>query len=392
MHQPYCVARRHRGVSLIEIMVGVALGLVAALVVTNVFSASEKFRRNVTGSGDALQSATLAAMRLNLSVQEAGAGFVRGSHLWGCQVKATNGGTKILPRTDAYTAPFDSLPTTMNMLAAGIVSGGDSGSDILISMAADSPASNRDLLFTPGENKMVTSASLSISPSDFFLVVPQIVAGDVGDCQIVQVASGYATGTGASDTSLGAKVVTSSPATVDLNKDSYGDIASDIKLQSPSAFHLGAAPIFSAFAVNANGELVERDLLARRDDQVLAESVFLLKARYGVDDGVGGTANDNIVDEWVSPAEDGWKIADLMKKDSAVGQKINQIKAVRVALVVRSKRIGPTDVTRSKIELFPDLATARQFSYDLSSDDKGYEYQVYDWVIPLRNLKAVPKS
>ena len=340
-----------------------------------------------------MQAAALASMRLNLALQSAGAGFVQGSHLWGCNLKATRGGTTIFPSGTAYPAPFSSVPTDVRMLAAGIVDGG-SDSDILISMAADSPTGNRDILFTPSGTAptMITSSSLGFSPSDLFLIVPQIVPGDVGDCQIVQAASTYTPGAFVSDASLGARVASASPTTITLDTGTYGDIAAPIKLQSPSAFSLGASPTFSAFTPNSNGELVERDLLARRGDQILAENVFLMKARYGVDDGVGGTANDNIVDEWVSPSESGWTIADLMKNDFTVAQKINQIKAIRLGLVVRSRHTGSSDVNTSSLTLFSDLPSGRQVNRTLSTDEKRYDYQVYDWVIPLKNMKAVPKG
>jgi hypothetical protein len=47
-------------------------------------------------------------------------------------------------------------------------------------------------------------------------------------------------------------------------------------------------------------ELLEYDMLKRRGMQPFAETSFL-SGRYGVDSGVGGKANDNVIDEWVSP-------------------------------------------------------------------------------------------
>lgn len=385
--------RRERGVSLVEIMVGVALGLIASLVITKVFSASEMFRRNVTGGGDALQAASLASIRMDLALQEAGGGFVRGRHLWGCRLQVTNGSTTVLPRTAADSAPFASIPNTLRMLAAGVIDGG-ANSDVLLAFAGDSGGSNRDVLFDPAAGALVGSVSMSIAPKDMFLIVPQELPGDPDDCQIVQAADLYAPGAAIADTSLGGgkKVQPPAPATISLNTATYGDIAGAIKAKVPSAFHLGAAPLFSAYALNDRGELVERDLLRRRGDQIFAENVFLMKARYGVDNGVGGTANDNVVDEWLAPSEAGWTIADLMDGKAATEQKIDQIKAIRIALVARSKRTGPTDTTVSSLTLFSDLPTARQYKRDLTSDEQTYQYQVLEWVVPLRNMKAVPKS
>jgi hypothetical protein len=41
--------------------------------------------------------------------------------------------------------------------------------------------------------------------------------------------------------------------------------------------------------------------------------------------------------------------------------------------------------------LFQDLQTSRQVTVKLSSSEQRYGYQVFDWVIPLRNMKSTPK-
>ena len=46
---PSPLRRRARGASLIEIMVGVVIGLIAILVIYQVFAVSEGLRRNTTG-------------------------------------------------------------------------------------------------------------------------------------------------------------------------------------------------------------------------------------------------------------------------------------------------------------------------------------------------------
>jgi type IV pilus assembly protein PilW len=144
--------------------------------------------------------------------------------------------------------------------------------------------------------------------------------------------------------------------------------------------------------VNEGGELVEYDLLQRSGMMPFGENVVLFKVRYGVDNGVGGTANDNVVDEWISPGEAGWTLADLMDGKTATEQKIDQIKAVRIGLVVRSPQLVLTDAKLTEVVLFGDLSSKRKVTRKLETEEQRYGYQVYDWVIPLRNMKSTPKS
>ena len=50
------------------------------------------------------------------------------------------------------------------------------------------------------------------------------------------------------------------------------------------------------------------------------------------------------------------------------------------------------DAKLTEIVLFSDLSDARKVTRKLESAEQRYGYQVYDWVIPLRNMKSTPKS
>ena len=121
--------RRQGGVSLVEVMVGLVIGLVALLVVMRSFSASEAFRRNVSGSADATQMTALVGVRLNMLIEDAGAGLVQGRHVWGCKLLATRNGGGLLPAAQ-LPEPFVRFPGTVRVLPVGILDGGDAA-DIL---------------------------------------------------------------------------------------------------------------------------------------------------------------------------------------------------------------------------------------------------------------------
>jgi len=274
-------------------------------------------------------------------------------------------------------------------------------------MFGNSGTGNRDVPFdatSDGLTMNVTNnngvglKSAGQSPNDLFLIVPQDVSGAPGDCQIVQTTSAFSNGSPVVDPSLNLSVMpsavsgTASLTTIPLNKATYGALISSAN--SPSAFHLGreSSPIFSLISVNSNGELVDYDMLGRNGSQTFGENIFLFKARYGLDNGNnGGIANDNVIDEWVSPAASGWTLSSLMDGMGSTEQKVDQIKAVRLAVVTRSSQVVNSDATTTQLTLFPDLEVSRQVSRSLSSEEQKYQYQIFDWVIPLRNMKATPK-
>ena len=56
--RPMPKPKAQRGISLVEVMVGMAIGLLASLVIFKAFSSSETFRRNVGGAAARIGTAT----------------------------------------------------------------------------------------------------------------------------------------------------------------------------------------------------------------------------------------------------------------------------------------------------------------------------------------------
>ena len=395
-----------RGISLVEVMVGMAVGLLASLVIFKSFSSSEMFRRNVSGAADTIQSAAVVGARLNLMLEEGGAGLVQGRNIWSCLLRVNRAGGALLPAS-SFPAPFENFPKSVRVLPVGIRDGG-TGSDTIMVIASNSASSNRDIPFDSTGTALTVSNPNGIgikeagqSATDLLLAVAQDVPNGPADCQIVQVTADYSGGAPIQDVSLGMKVMPAAaqvvaPASytvIPLNQGagSYGALLSTTN--SPSAFHLGREelPTFSLFSVNSSNELVEYDLLQRRPLQAFGENILLLKARYGVDNGVGGIPNDDVVDEWITPSEAGWSITELMDGNASTQQKVDQIKAIRVGVILRTPQPQAIDVKATQLVLFQDLRTSRQVSLQLTAAQQRYGYQVFDWVIPLRNMKSTPK-
>ena len=75
------ILRGHRrataqgGFSLIEIMVGVVIGMIAVLVIFQVYNVAEGFKRNTTAYGEAMQSGLLSTFVLGMELGNAGTGI-----------------------------------------------------------------------------------------------------------------------------------------------------------------------------------------------------------------------------------------------------------------------------------------------------------------------------
>src|SRR5450631_1577415 len=70
-----CQTRAQHGFSLIEIMIGIVIGLIAILVIYQVFALAEGIKRNTTSVGDAQQNGLLSSFILNVQLANANNGY-----------------------------------------------------------------------------------------------------------------------------------------------------------------------------------------------------------------------------------------------------------------------------------------------------------------------------
>jgi type IV pilus assembly protein PilW len=115
----------------------------------------------------------------------------------------------------------------------------------------------------------------------------------------------------------------------------------------------------------------------------LASNIVNLKVQYGVD-----TNDDGLLDGWVSAADAPWRPDDLLKATSKV---INQVKAIRIGLIVRSAQFDREITKDYDWVLFDceshDNTCPGRLTGTIAADPKGggYRYRIYETVVPLRN-------
>ncbi|HJV61396.1 MAG TPA: prepilin-type N-terminal cleavage/methylation domain-containing protein, partial [Albitalea sp.] len=107
MNPPLRMRRRSAGFSLVEVMIGLLIGMIAAVVMMQVFSVSEGYKRVTTGGDDAQNTGAIALHELQYALRDSG--FVAGAYnLIGCSVQIRTGVT--LSAISPVTINPDGIP------------------------------------------------------------------------------------------------------------------------------------------------------------------------------------------------------------------------------------------------------------------------------------------
>jgi type IV pilus assembly protein PilW len=152
---------------------------------------------------------------------------------------------------------------------------------------------------------------------------------------------------------------------------------------------------FRTYSVNANGQLqvVNAQAGTTASTEVLVADVVKLHAQYGVSSAVG--VQD--IQKWVEPVAGGtyetnWNEGNLD------ADKVTRIKAVRLAIVMRSPRLEAGVVTGTCTTAggvvnngpcaWEDTVASPAPQIDLSADAnwQRYRYRVFQTIVPVRNI------
>ena len=398
---PSSAPRLHRGFSLIELMVALAVGMVLTLAVFGVLAAAEGRKRVTAGVNDLEQAGNLALYQLDQWVRSAGSGFsgsaVVDKSAYGCLLRASRQNKQILPRTEALPAPFakvdpdgdGNFPLVPVMILPEATTPGASGkaSDALVIMAGASSVGGAGLSMTadPASDTLSLANTLVLEPDDLLLMADASVGNN---CLLTQVSGKFDKKKGANTAlTLGGDYYASTVDGTSIT-DSY-------KHDSGVLLPLGSAknaPQFLVVGVGDNNTLYSYDLLqmAGEDDarQARADSVFEMHALYGVDTNADGT-----IDKWVSGSDDGdYAVSKLMAGTTAAQKLIERIKAVRVGLILRTtlpEKSAEETSTPSTLTLFSDLGDGLAYPRKLSESEQRYRYRTMETTLVLRNNFAI---
>lgn len=387
-----------RGVTLIELMVGMVIGLLAVLVIAQVTTVYEGRKRTITAGSDAQVNGALALQTLQRDVQTSGYGMTEGGAT-GCRMVGQRAG--MATRFERTLAPV--------VITDGGADGAADSLDVLMSnhddFALPTRVANNHLR---AGNVFVISNNTGLGhhKGDLMLAVPTPTPDPTDParfCSLFNLSADPVPGSNQLFHDAGADghwnqdlTTTVFPGTqsTDLSYAS-GSLLLDLGSLVSRRFcltGLGDAPCDTPAAQNPYQlrqiSFDSRSGLTTTDD--LYPQIVQLQAVYGID--TSATA-DQVADIWTAASPTtakGWQ----------------RIVAVRVAVVARSTQneqrpakgaTRTTDewVTQALPVWSPDGITATPLRVDLAppgagDDWRNYRYKVFETVIPLRNLLWQP--
>jgi type IV pilus assembly protein PilW len=381
-----------RGLTLVELMVAMIIGLGTTLAITTLLIAGENHKRTTTSTNDAEQTGAYAFYALDRALRGAGSGFAESAYgsdrgVLGCKLSVAANATSILPRATAFPAPFGStafLANSANLRVAPLLiaknqSQSAANSDVLVVMGGSGAAGgvSRQVTGSGTGTTLILDNTVGFSVGDLALVSQS----NITDCLIEQVAS-----IASPTLTLGGTYYTSTGATTTL-----ATLSSSTSTYVTPVGNAGANNLqFTMFGVGANRTLYSYDLLQNLDyvlgsgtdtAQAIAEGVDQIHAIYGLD-----TNGDGVRDAWADPAATGYDMGTVMITPGTM----RQIIAVRVALVLRSEYYDKNTVSPASLTWFAGLTNGAgnsiQQTVTLSADDQHYRYRVFEFTVPLRNM------
>lgn len=349
------------GFTLIELMVGVAIGLLATLVITRVLALSEGQRRSSTSGSDAQINGGLGIYAVQRQLKMAGYGLTTEGRALGCTLQA---------RYKGGAAPASMPPTLAPVLiSAGGASAPDSLRILTSSKSGYSVPAAIVGAYDPDvparATRFMVSSAVGVEKDDLMA----LVYGADQPCQIFQVTA---------ESTVVGQIERADAG--DWNTAKWPDAALPA---STNAFvvNLGALSDLT-FTLSADNKLrqTSRQLLTGAStNQDLQSNIVALRAYYGKD-----TDGDDTVDTFdkTTPTTNaGWL----------------QVRAVRVALLARSAQFEKSEVTSATplwdVGTFASVSGSVtcgsskcvELKVDSSSDWKHYRYKVFDVLVPLRN-------
>lgn len=353
--------RAARGVTLVELMVGMAIGLLSVVVITQVMVNAEGQKRTTMSGSDAQVNGALALDMLQREIRSSGYGIVNHSAGLGCPIVGKHANGSVL-----------TPPTSWVLTAVSIQDGGTPGApDTIRVMRSDARTMSMPLRVDANHLQIGTFFDMAnnigayVTPGDVMLAVPPKVEAGTW-CTLFSVSD-------APDAATPKRL----PHVANAALGAWNSVPSNFPA---TGYPSGSVLVNLGTVVNrsygiAGGELTRTAFSSTTGKFAAAEPMFSqivnLQAVYGKEvapvglpQGQAGTWN---VVQPTTPAE--WA----------------QIFAVRVALVARSGLRERDEVTTAPPTWTPDGVTPTPIPLDADPDWKFYRYRVYETVVPLRN-------
>ena len=370
-----------RGMTLIELMVALTVGLFLSLAVTSIIVVTLRQQKITAAVNERDQGSNLSIIQLDQVIRSAGSGFSNawGLGFFGCGLRVSKSGAALVPATPA--APFNNVVSLKNPVVAPLIiekGVGGNESDVLFVMGGNGSMADVPRFVTNlTDTSLAFDTAIGYKTNDLLLVATD----GLHDCYVSQISATTSAGTttpppiidtvtlGGAYYTAGQTGATSTLAQLVSTNGAYATAIGNTAAAYPSMLLLGTG---------TDGSLYEYDLLRTRATapQPIAEDVSHLFALYGVD-----TNADGKVDSWVDPGSAAWKASVVV----ASKQKIRQILAIRVAVVTFTRGVKQANVSPEKLYAFASLGDSLKREITLTDEQRMLRYRVTESVIPLRN-------
>jgi len=361
---------RQLGMSLVEVLVAVAIGLIGILIITQAYLTSDSFNRSTMGEGGAQTNGTIALYNIERDVRQAGYG-IADSRAFGC-------GNLDYYQNSNYSANLGGPLPNIDFAPIAITS--TAGQPDQIAVLYSSTASRItpvSLTTASSSNNITVDGTYGFNPGDLILEVN--LAGTPA-CSLRKLTN---------VTPASAQLQFNPGASGQYNPPGGGSLPNYAK--DDLVFNLGQPTLRNFSIVNGNLRATDSLLSAGGTSAFDAVSgVIDLRAQFGKDNGVNnGTvtnttyaANDGIIDSFDN-------VAPVTAADWS------QVLALRVAVLSRIDNYEKPSVSGGNCDATTVMPTWSGSAADpftaidvatSTSQDRCFRYRVFETVIPLRNM------
>lgn len=383
---PIRASRRiQHGFSLIEILVGMAIGLIGVVVIFQMLTNWDASRRTTSAGSDAQIAGSVGMFTLEREFKVAGTGFgtVTAINTVSLGSVATSANVSLAPLLNCTVSAYDQrapIPAfTFPLLPISITPNAINGGPVTITTLygnsdflsagityKSSTGTTKQLInrsgFQLGDVVVVTALETALAPIPCAMI--EVTA--VNDPDLLTI--GHA--------QLGSYTTFYGQTQPSYYNDPAGAAAA---ISNGYLFNLGPNPALMQWNIQGGRRLVKANLLNRTAPAgEVADGIVNMQAQYGYD--ING---DNIISngEWVStlPTPTDW----------------TKVRAVRVALLARSQQFEKNYISPppawaggnfTMFNMDNSLGATSGGTNSDPNDWRTYRYRVYEKVIPLRNV------
>lgn len=373
--------RRERGLSLVEILVGLLIGMIGIVVIFSVLSIAETRKRTTTAGSDAQTAGAIAIFSIERDLKQVGYGFG--------QFRASNSMSCLI---DAYDAHRPGQDFDFNLAPVVIAQGAGGAPDQVISFFGNTNlvVAGKSFMASSHSSKQTSSAMggrVGLLKGDMLLI-----AGPVGaalGCQLVEVTDDTNADAVTINHGTGFYVPHGGTQSIEAR---YNKATGPMFAGGGFIYNLGSSPNRNVWSIQSwNGVkrlVVQNDMRwtdadgdGTNDFAAVYDDIIDLQAEYGV-------AVDSNADTFLDR---------IGVWQTATPGDIFSVYAVRLAILARSKQAEKEKVTSAAPQWTGGgfVMTNVDGSADSNPGDatkgdannwRNYRYRVYETLVPLRNV------